>query len=79
LINLMGSHGGKAVAAALLGAEATCVDISPTNVSYGCKLAAAAGVAERVKFVVADVLQLPKEELTGGVRAEFPLSGPEWP
>jgi len=35
------------------------------NVSYGRQLAAAAGVTERVTFVVADVLQLPKEELTG--------------
>eukprot|EP00775_Hariotina_reticulata_P003203 gene3203-3480_t len=64
-INLMGSHGSKAVAAALLGAEVTCVDVSASNVSYGRELAAAAGVAERVKFVVADVLKLPAEELTG--------------
>jgi 2-polyprenyl-3-methyl-5-hydroxy-6-metoxy-1,4-benzoquinol methylase len=64
LINLMGSHGTKAIAAAVLGAQATCVDISPVNASYGSKVAAAAGV--EVEFVVADVLQLSPEQLAGG-------------
>ncbi|WIA40363.1 hypothetical protein OEZ86_013727 [Tetradesmus obliquus] len=60
LINLMGSNGTKAVAAALMGAAVTCVDISPSNAQYGQQLAAAAGV--EVAFVVSDVLQLhPKE------------------
>lgn len=54
----MGSHGAKAVAAALLGASVTCVDISPSNADYGQQLAAAAGV--EVQFVVSDVLQLPE-------------------
>jgi len=56
LINLLGSHGSKSVAAALLGARVTCVDISAANVAYGEQLAAAAGVNELVQFVVADVL-----------------------
>jgi 23S rRNA G2069 N7-methylase RlmK/C1962 C5-methylase RlmI len=63
LINLMGSHGVKAVAAALMGASATCVDISPSNAQYGQHLAAAAGVD--VRFVVSDVLQLPESEHAG--------------
>lgn len=63
LINLMGSHGTKAVAAAVLGARATCVDISPVNAAFCAKVAAAAGV--HVEFVVADVLHLPPEHLTG--------------
>jgi 23S rRNA G2069 N7-methylase RlmK/C1962 C5-methylase RlmI len=63
LINLMGSHGTKAIAAAVLGAQATCVDISPVNAAYGAKVAAAAGA--QVDFVVADVLHLPPDQLTG--------------
>lgn len=63
LINLMGSNGTKAVAAALLGAEVTCVDISPSNAQYGRQLAQAAGVD--VEFVAADVLALPDKILTG--------------
>lgn len=59
MINLMGSSGTKAVAAALLGAEVTCIDISPANVQYGQQLAKVAGVD--VQFVVADVLSLPAE------------------
>jgi 23S rRNA G2069 N7-methylase RlmK/C1962 C5-methylase RlmI len=64
LINLMGSHGTKAVAAALMGASVTCVDISPSNTQYGQQLAAAAGVD--VAFLVTDVLELPEEEHQGG-------------
>lgn len=63
LINLMGSHGTKAVAAAVLGARATCVDISPVNAAFCARVAAAAGV--QVEFVVADVLHLPHEHLSG--------------
>jgi hypothetical protein len=63
LINLMGSHGTKAIAAAVLGAQCTCVDISPVNASYCARVAAAAGVT--VDFVVADVLDLPPEVSRG--------------
>jgi SAM-dependent methyltransferase len=61
--NLLGSHGAKAVAMALLGADVTVVDISPANAAYATALAAAAGVP--VRYVVADVLSLPAAELTG--------------
>ncbi|MEC0244619.1 class I SAM-dependent methyltransferase [Paenibacillus chitinolyticus] len=63
-VNLLGSHGSKAAALALLGAsEVTVVDIAAENAKYGTELAEAAGV--RVRYVVSDVLELPEEELTG--------------
>lgn len=34
VVNLLGSHGSKAVALALLGAEVTVVDVSPGNARY---------------------------------------------
>ncbi|WP_127584120.1 class I SAM-dependent methyltransferase [Paenibacillus koleovorans] len=61
--NLLGSHGGKAVPMALLGATVTVVDFSDENAQYAGELAAAAGVP--LRYVVADVLELPDEELTG--------------
>ena len=60
--NLLGSHGGKAVALALLGADVTIVDLSPENARYATELANAAGV--NVRYVVSDVLSLPASELT---------------
>jgi hypothetical protein len=66
LINLMGSHGTKAVAAALMGASVTCMDISPANTQYGQQLAAAAGV--EVEFVVSDVLELSEHVHHGAWR-----------
>ncbi|MDB4895687.1 MAG: SAM-dependent methyltransferase, partial [Firmicutes bacterium] len=63
VINLLGSHGSKAVALALLGADAAVVDISPGNAVYARELAAAAGVS--LRYVVSDVLALPDAELTG--------------
>ncbi|MGE5674498.1 MAG: class I SAM-dependent methyltransferase [Mycobacterium leprae] len=62
VINLMGSHGAKAVAMALLGAEVTVVDISPENARYATALADAAGVP--LRYVVSDVLALPGAERT---------------
>jgi len=57
VVNLLGSHGTKAAAMALLGAaSATVVDVSPANARYGGELAAALGVD--VKYVVCDVLQV---------------------
>lgn len=61
--NLLGSHGGKAVAMALLGADATVVDIASENARYGQELARYAGVT--LRYVVSDVLELPDEELSG--------------
>jgi len=63
VINLLGSHGSKAVAMALLGADATVIDISQQNADYALELAAAAGVP--LRYVVSDVLQVPDDERTG--------------
>jgi 2-polyprenyl-3-methyl-5-hydroxy-6-metoxy-1,4-benzoquinol methylase len=62
-INLLGSHGSKAVAMALLGAQATVVDIASENARYARELAIAAGV--ELNYIVSDVLELPEKELTG--------------
>ncbi len=59
VINLLGSHGSKAVAMAVLGASVTVVDISSENARYASELAEAAGVA--INYIVADVLHLPQE------------------
>lgn len=63
IANLLGSYGGKAVALALLGADVTVVDIAPDNARYALALALAAGTT--IRYVVADVLELPGEELSG--------------
>ena len=49
LVNLLGSHGLKAAACALLGAAqpVTVVDVSPGNAQYAREVAAAAGVEIR--------------------------------
>lgn len=56
VVNLLGSHGSKAVALALLGARATVVDISPENARYATDLAQAAGA--EIRYIVSDVLAL---------------------
>jgi 2-polyprenyl-3-methyl-5-hydroxy-6-metoxy-1,4-benzoquinol methylase len=61
IINLLGSHGAKAIAMALLGAQVTVVDISQENERYASEVAAAAGV--KIRYLVNDVLGLPDEEL----------------
>jgi 2-polyprenyl-3-methyl-5-hydroxy-6-metoxy-1,4-benzoquinol methylase len=63
VVNLLGSHGSKAVALALLGAQATVVDIASENARYANELAEAAGVT--IKYIVSDVLELPDVELSG--------------
>ena len=62
IMNLMGSNGIKAVALAILGAEAAVVDISQGNAKYAMELAAAAGVD--IRYIVSDVLTIPKEQQT---------------
>lgn len=62
-VNLLGSHGSKSIAMALLGASATVVDIASENARYAKETAEAAGVA--LRYIVSDVLELPAEELTG--------------
>ncbi|MFC0186924.1 class I SAM-dependent methyltransferase [Fictibacillus aquaticus] len=63
VVNLLGSHGSKAVALALLGADTTVIDISESNAAYARELADAANVP--LRYVVEDVLALPDAELTG--------------
>ncbi|MBL0387112.1 class I SAM-dependent methyltransferase [Tumebacillus sp. ITR2] len=62
-VNLLGSHGAKGVAMALLGADAAVMDISRENAAYALDVAREAGV--ELKYVVSDVLDLPAEELSG--------------
>lgn len=63
IINLLGSHGGKAIALAAMGARVTVVDISEENAAYARKTAEAVHVP--IRYIVADVLSLPEEEKTG--------------
>jgi 2-polyprenyl-3-methyl-5-hydroxy-6-metoxy-1,4-benzoquinol methylase len=62
ILNLMGSNGIKAVALALLGAETAVIDISHGNAKYAKELAAEAGVD--IRYIISDVLAIPKEEQT---------------
>jgi 2-polyprenyl-3-methyl-5-hydroxy-6-metoxy-1,4-benzoquinol methylase len=62
VLNLMGSNGIKAVALALLGAETAVIDISHGNAKYAKELAAEAGVD--IRYIISDVLAIPKEEQT---------------
>lgn len=62
IMNLLGSHGSKAVALALLGADVTVVDMSEENSLYAKELAAAAGV--KINYIVSDILKLSHEKLT---------------
>ncbi|WP_340022336.1 methyltransferase domain-containing protein [Paenibacillus sp. FSL K6-1096] len=63
VLNLLGSHGMKAICFALLGAEATVVDISEENRLYACEVAEAAGI--RLNYICADVMNIPAEETLG--------------
>ncbi len=59
--NLLGSHGRRAVALAILGAEVTVVDISAENQRYALELARAAGVT--IEYIVSDILEWKTESL----------------
>lgn len=63
IANLMGSNGTKAVALALLGAQATVMDFSEGNRRYALELAQEAGVS--IRYVLENIVELPEEELTG--------------
>ncbi len=52
--NLLGSHGRRAVALSLLGAQVTIVDIAEGNQRYALELAKAAGIG--LDYIVSDVL-----------------------
>ncbi|MCK6259274.1 class I SAM-dependent methyltransferase [Fictibacillus sp. KIGAM418] len=71
--NLLGSHGSKAVALALLGAEATVIDLSEPNERYAKELAREAGVP--LRYIKSDVLELPEEELSGEYDLVFTENG----
>ncbi|MDF2591785.1 MAG: SAM-dependent methyltransferase [Clostridia bacterium] len=73
ILNLMGSNGTKAVSLALLGAKAAVIDISSGNAKYARELAVAAGV--EIKYVISDVLAIPKEEQTGDYDIVFAEQG----
>lgn len=73
IMNLMGSNGNKAVALSLLGANVTVVDFSEGNKRYAMDLAKEANV--NIKYVLSDVLKLPKEELTGDYDIVFAEMG----
>ncbi|MTT32584.1 methyltransferase domain-containing protein [Terrilactibacillus sp. BCM23-1] len=60
VINLLGSHGAKAIAMAILGASSTVVDISNENAKYAREVADAAEVP--LNYIVSDVLSLPETE-----------------
>ncbi|KEO81179.1 class I SAM-dependent methyltransferase [Tumebacillus flagellatus] len=62
-VNLLGSHGAKGIAMALLGADAAVVDISMENAAYAKDVAREAGV--ELHYIVSDVLEMPPEELSG--------------
>lgn len=59
VINLLGSHGRKAISLALLGSEVTVVDISEENRKYSLDTAAAADV--KINYICADALHIPNE------------------
>ncbi|WP_054957934.1 class I SAM-dependent methyltransferase [Paenibacillus dakarensis] len=63
VINLLGSHGRKAISLALLGADVTVVDISVENRLYAMQTASAAGV--ELNYICSDVLHIPNEETLG--------------
>ncbi|MCO7125743.1 class I SAM-dependent methyltransferase [Sporolactobacillus shoreicorticis] len=60
IINLLGSHGSKALALALMGAQVTVVDISSENAAYAKNVADALHVT--LNYVISDVLQLPVDQ-----------------
>ncbi|CAI6086216.1 class I SAM-dependent methyltransferase [Cohnella sp. JJ-181] len=63
VLNLLGSHGKKAICLALMGAEVTVVDISEENRLYANEAAKSAGV--HLNYICADALKIPDEEALG--------------
>jgi 2-polyprenyl-3-methyl-5-hydroxy-6-metoxy-1,4-benzoquinol methylase len=55
IVNLLGSHGRRAVALSRLGAKVTVVDISSENRRYALEVAEAAGVG--IDYIVSDLLE----------------------
>lgn len=63
VLNLLGSHGRKAICFALLGADVTVVDLSEENRLYASEVASAAGI--KLNYICSDVLNIPDEETLG--------------
>ncbi|ACT02194.1 class I SAM-dependent methyltransferase [Paenibacillus sp. JDR-2] len=63
VLNLLGSHGRKAIAFAMQGAEVTVVDLSAENQRYALDVAAAAQV--KLNYICSDALSIPDEEELG--------------
>jgi 2-polyprenyl-3-methyl-5-hydroxy-6-metoxy-1,4-benzoquinol methylase len=63
ILNLLGSHGRKAISLALQGADVTVVDISEENRLYATQTAKAAGV--QLEYICSDVLNIPNEKALG--------------
>ena len=61
VINLLGSHGTKAIAMALLGADVTVVDISQENAHYARAVATMINV--NLYYITSDVLNMPVDTL----------------
>ncbi len=61
VINLLGSHGTKAIAMALLGADVTVVDISQENAHYAQTVAKMINV--NIYYITSDVLNMPRDKL----------------
>ena len=64
MLQLQRSTGEETISWAILGAQATGVDISPLQIDLACEKAKEAGVV--VRFHVADVCDLPHELTAGG-------------
>lgn len=60
ILNLLGSHGRKAISLAMRGAEVTVIDLSEENQRYALDVAAAAQV--KLNYICSDVLNIPDEE-----------------
>lgn len=73
IINLLGSHGLKAVGLSLMGADVTVVDFSHENERYAKELAEAAGT--EIRYIVSDVLKLPLYEQTNDYDVVFLENG----
>lgn len=73
IANLMGSHGMKAIALAHLGAEATVLDFSEGNRRYALEMAEKSRV--KLNYVLCNVTEVPREELTGDYDLVFAEMG----
>lgn len=60
IVNLLGSHGSKAVALAVLEAKVTVIDFSWDNKRYAEELSREANV--KINYILSDVLNIPKNQ-----------------